>query len=186
MIVAMRPDSHRSRNIFLVGPMAAGKTTIGRMLADELGLIFKDSDREIEQRTGADIPWIFDMEGEAGFRERERAILEELTLETGVLLATGGGSIEMQENRRNLQSRGIVVFLDTSVELQLSRTKKDKKRPLLRTENREKVLRELNKIREPLYNEVADIRIFTGDSGSKKMVSVIMENLREEGYPIVI
>jgi shikimate kinase len=164
--------------------MAAGKTTIGRMLAEELGLVFKDSDREIEHRTGADIPWIFDMEGEEGFRERERVVLAELTNESGILLATGGGSVELEENRRNLQSRGIVVFLDTSVDLQLARTRKDKTRPLLRTNNREKVLRELRAIRDPLYTEVADIRVFTGDSGSKKMVSVIIQNLIEQGYPV--
>jgi shikimate kinase len=164
--------------------MAAGKTTIGRMLAEELGLVFKDSDREIEHRTGADIPWIFDMEGEEGFRERERVVLAELTNESGILLATGGGSVELEENRRNLQSRGIVVFLDTSVDLQLARTRKDKTRPLLRTNNREKVLRELRAIRDPLYTEVAEIRVFTGDSGSKKMVSVIIQNLIEQGYPV--
>lgn len=186
MYTPMRPNSNRSRNVFLVGPMAAGKTTIGRMLADELGLVFKDSDREIELRTGADIPWIFDMEGEQGFRERERAVLDELTKESGILLATGGGSIEMEENRRNLQSRGVVVFLDTSVELQLARTRKDKNRPLLRTDNREQVLRELRARRDPLYNEVADIRVFTGDSGSKKMISIIIQNLIEQGYPAAI
>ncbi len=154
------------------------------MLADELGLVFKDTDREIEQRTGADIPWIFDMEGEQGFRERERAVLAELTNESGILLATGGGSIELEENRRNLKSRGIVVFLDTSIDLQLARTRKDKTRPLLRTDNREKVLRELRAVRDPLYNEVADIRVFTGDSGSKKMVSIIIQNLVEQGYRV--
>ena len=182
----MRPDSHRSRNIFLVGPMAAGKTTIGRMLADELGLTFKDSDSEIERRTGADIPWIFDMEGEEGFRERERQVLAELTTETGILLATGGGSIELEENRKNLRSRGIVIFLDTSIELQLARTKKDKKRPLLRTDDREKVLQDLKKKRDPLYAEVSDIKVFTGDSGSRKMISGILQSLREEGYPVIL
>ena len=166
--------------------MAAGKTTIGRMLANELGLTFKDTDREIEHRTGADIPWIFDMEGETGFRERERQILAELTTESGSVLATGGGSVELEENRRNLRSRGIVVFLDTSVELQLDRTRKDKKRPLLRTDDREKVLQELKLKRDPLYSEIADIRVFTGESGSRKMVSVILQSLRDEGYPVVL
>jgi shikimate kinase len=166
--------------------MAAGKTTIGRMLADELGLAFKDTDKEIENRTGADIPWIFDMEGEEGFRERERQVLAELTTESGILLATGGGTVELEENRRNLRSRGVVVFLDTSVELQLDRTRKDKNRPLLRTDDREKVLKELKLKRDPLYNEIADIRVFTGESGSRKMVSVILQNLRDEGYPVVL
>lgn len=166
--------------------MAAGKTTIGRMLANELGLTFKDTDREIEHRTGADIPWIFDVEGEQGFRERERKVLAELTTESGILLATGGGSVELEENRRNLRSRGVVVFLDTSVELQLDRTRKDKKRPLLRTDDREKVLKELKLKRDPLYREIADIRVFTGESGSRKMVSVILQSLRDEGYPVVL
>jgi len=166
--------------------MAAGKTTIGRMLADELGLAFKDTDKEIERRTGADIPWIFDMEGEEGFRERERQVLSELTTESGILLATGGGSVELEENRRNLRSRGVVVFLDTSVELQLDRTRKDKNRPLLRTDDREKVLNELKSKRDPLYNEIADVRVFTGESGSRKMVSVILQSLRNEGYPVVL
>lgn len=166
--------------------MAAGKTTIGRMLANELGLTFKDTDREIEHRTGADIPWIFDVEGEQGFRERERKVLAELTTESGILLATGGGSVELEENRRNLRSRGVVVFLDTSVELQLNRTRKDKKRPLLRTDDREKVLKELKVKRDPLYREIADIRVFTGESGSRKMVSVILQSLRDEGYPVVL
>jgi shikimate kinase len=182
----MKPDSHRSRNIFLVGPMAAGKTTIGRMLADELDLAFKDTDKEIERRTGADIPWIFDMEGEEGFRERERQVLAELTTGSGILLATGGGSVELEENRRNLRSRGVVVFLDTSVELQLDRTRKDKNRPLLRTDDREKVLNDLKLKRDPLYKEIADIRVFTGESGSRKMVSVILQNLRNEGYPVAL
>lgn len=166
--------------------MAAGKTTIGRMLADALGLAFKDTDKEIERRTGADIPWIFDMEGEEGFRERERQILEELTKESGILLATGGGSVELEENRKNLRSRGVVVFLDTSVELQLDRTRKDKNRPLLRTEDREKVLNELRCQRDPLYNEIADIKVFTGASGSRKMVSVILQSLKKEGYPVAL
>ncbi len=162
--------------------MAAGKTTIGRMLAAELGLTFKDTDREIERRTGADIPWIFDMEGEAGFRDRERQVLEELTMESGILLATGGGSIELEENRRNLRSRGYVVFLDTSVELQLDRTRKDKNRPLLRTDDRAKVLHELKAKRDPLYSEVADLRVFAGEGGSRKMVALILQSLQDEGY----
>ena len=166
--------------------MAAGKTTIGRMLADDLGLTFKDSDKEIEKRTGADIPWIFDVEGEEGFREREKQVIEELTKESGILLATGGGAVELEENRRHLQARGVVVFLDTSVELQMDRTRKDKSRPLLLTDDRETVLIELREKRDPLYSEIADIRVFTGDSGSRKMVSVILKSLQEEGYPVVL
>lgn len=177
----MQLAGNYSRNIFLVGPMGAGKTTIGRLLASELRLTFKDSDKEIEARTGADIPWIFDVEGEAGFRQREIAVIDELTKLTGILLATGGGSVVMQENRRCLQSRGTVVFLDTSIELQLRRTQKDKNRPLLQGDDPEAMLRQLEQERQPLYKEIADINVFVGDSGSKRTVTQIMDRLAQEG-----
>ncbi len=177
----MQLAGNYSRNIFLVGPMGAGKTTIGRMLASELRLTFKDSDKEIEARTGADIPWIFDVEGEEGFRQREIAVIDELTKLTGILLATGGGSVVMEENRRCLQSRGTVVFLDTSIELQLRRTQKDKSRPLLQGDDPEAMLRQLKAERHPLYKEIADINVFVGDSGSKRTVTQIMDRLARDG-----
>ncbi|MBD3647859.1 MAG: shikimate kinase AroK [Pseudomonadales bacterium] len=178
----MESPADRSRNIFLVGPMGVGKTTIGRLLSQELGLEFFDSDQEIEKRAGADIAWIFDVEGEEGFRIRESSVLDDLTLRSGVLIATGGGSILEESNRRMLRSRGTVVFLDTSLEIQLRRTERDKKRPLLQNVDHEKVLAELKAARDPLYNEVADVRVFAGDSGSRKTVSIILEQLKDHGY----
>lgn len=143
-------------SVILVGPMGAGKSTIGRQLAQILHYEFVDSDHEIEARTGADIPWIFDVEGEEGFRRREEAVIDELTQRSGIVLATGGGAVTREANRRAISARGIVVYLKTSVEQQLARTAKDRKRPLLQKAEPRKVLTELMKVREPLYLEVAD------------------------------
>ncbi len=162
--------------------MGVGKTTIGKLLAQELGLEFYDSDQEIERRAGADIGWIFDVEGEQGFRAREANVISELTSMSGVLVATGGGAVLDAENRRRLRSRGIVIFLDTSLEIQMRRTERDKKRPLLQNVDQEKVLARLKAERDPVYNEVADIRVFVGDSSSRKTVSLILEKLREHGH----
>lgn len=150
-----------SGNIFLIGPMGVGKTTIGRVLADLLELEFFDSDREIEASTGADIPWIFDVEGESGFRLRETRMIEQLTEKQNIVLATGGGAVLAQENREWLGERGIVVYLKASINQQLERTGRDKSRPLLQTPDPEKKIRELMKIRDPLYCEIADIVIET-------------------------
>ena len=165
------------RNVFLVGPMGAGKSTIGRLLAKELKLPFKDSDREIEARTGADIPWIFDVEGEEGFREREEAMIAELVTEQGVVLATGGGVVMRPANRKALQANGFVVYLCTSVEQQLQRTAKDRQRPLLQTADPEQVLRELMARRDPLYREIADMVIETDQRGPKVVVNTIVRQL---------
>jgi shikimate kinase len=116
----------KNHNVFLVGLMAVGKTTVGRLLADELALPFFDSDRVVEEKAGADIAWIFDVEGEAGFRERECQVVDELTLRDGVVLATGGGVVLREENRRNLSTRGIVVFLDSPIEKLVERTRHDR------------------------------------------------------------
>lgn len=178
----MESLADRSRNIFLIGPMGVGKTTIGKMLAAELGLEFHDSDQEIERRAGADVAWIFDVEGEEGFRARETSVMDDLTSRTGVLIATGGGSVLDPNNRRFLQSRGTVIFLDTSLEIQLRRTERDKKRPLLRNVDHEEVLTKLKADRDPIYNEMADVRIFVGDRGSNKTVSMILDELKEHGY----
>ncbi len=172
----------KSKNLFLVGPMAVGKTTIGRLLARELSLKFIDSDQEIERKAGAAISWIFDVEGEDRFRERETNVIEELTLREGVLLATGGGSVLRAENRKCLQSRGVVVFLDTSLETQIKRTEKDKKRPLLINQDHRSVLSALKDAREPLYTEIADFRIFVGDSNSRKTVSNILRQLQANDF----
>ena len=168
------------RNVFLVGPMGAGKSTIGRLLAKELHYPFKDSDREIEARTGADIPWIFDVEGEEGFRQREEAMIAELVQERGIVLATGGGVVMREANRRALASNGLVVYLRTSVEQQLQRTAKDRQRPLLQTADPEKVLRELMERREPLYREIAHLVIDTDQRGPKVVVNTIIAQLGRE------
>lgn len=168
----------KGKNLYLVGPMAVGKTTIGKMLAKELGLEFIDTDQEIERRAGADIPWIFDVEGEARFRERESRVLEDLTSLQGVLLSTGGGTVTSAENRALLCQRGTVVYLDTTVETQLKRTGKDKKRPLLQTDDPREVLIRLKEVRAPMYEEVADIKVFVGDRGSRRTVNQIIGDLK--------
>ncbi|MGE8449805.1 MAG: shikimate kinase AroK [Pseudomonadales bacterium] len=167
------------RNVILVGPMGAGKSTIGRLLAKELRLPFKDSDKEIEQRTGADIPWIFDVEGEQGFREREQAVIAELSRQDGLVLATGGGAVMRPENRRALHAGGRVVYLHTSVEQQIDRTSRDRNRPLLRAANPAQVLRDLMAVRDPLYREVADIIIETDERPPRMVVQEILSRLED-------
>lgn len=148
-------------SLFLTGPMGAGKSTIGRQLARRLKLPFHDSDQEIEQRTGVDIALIFELEGEAGFRKREKAVIDELTQLPNIILATGGGAILDPENRQHLTSRGTVIYLHASVAQQLRRTGRDRNRPLLQTANPRATLEQLMAIREPLYREAANIIIDT-------------------------
>lgn len=164
------------RNIFLVGPMGAGKSTIGRQLAQNLGMDFVDSDGEIEQRAGADISWIFDLEGEDGFRKREERILNELTQRQGIVLSTGGGAVLSKENRNHLSARGIVIYLETTVDKQFERTQRDKKRPLLQgVKDTRKVLEDLAKERNPLYEEIADIVLSTDEQSAKVMANQIVD-----------
>lgn len=165
------------RNLILIGPMGAGKSTIGRLLAKELRLPFKDSDKEIEQRTGADIPWIFDVEGEQGFREREQAVIEDLCAVDGLVLATGGGAVMRAENRAALRAGGRVVYLHASVEQQIDRTSRDRNRPLLRAANPGKVLADLFAIRDPLYREIADVVIETDERAPRLVVQEILDRL---------
>ncbi|MBV2133549.1 shikimate kinase AroK [Pseudomonas sp. MAP12] len=167
------------RNLILVGPMGAGKSTIGRLLAKELHLPFKDSDKEIEVRTGADIPWIFDVEGEQGFREREQAVIVDLCQEDGLVLATGGGAVLRQANREALRAGGRVVYLHTSVEQQLERTARDRNRPLLRAANPEQVLRDLMATRDPLYREIADVIIETDQRPPRMVVQEVLSRLEQ-------
>jgi shikimate kinase len=162
------------RNIFLIGPMGAGKSTIGRQLAQMLHLDFLDSDSEIERKTGADIAWVFDVEGEEGFRNREQEMLDELTKKHGIVLATGGGAVIRQENRTHLSARGIVVYLKTSVQKQLARTLKDKRRPLLQTDDPQSVLETLAENRNALYEEAADYIIETDEQSAKVVASQII------------
>ncbi len=166
----------QKRNIYLVGPMGAGKSTIGRVLAAELRLSFRDSDRVIEERTGADIPWIFDMEGEEGFRERESAVLTELSQEQDVVIATGGGIILRSQNRQIMQSSGHVCYLTASIEQLVERTARDKKRPLLQVENPRQKIIDLLALRDPLYREAADFIINT-DRRSPKLVAQEISSL---------
>jgi len=165
-------------NIYLVGPMGSGKTTIGQRLARKLGLAFYDSDQEIEARTGASVNLIFDIEGEAGFRERERQVLAELTAQRGVLLATGGGTVVSPENRKLLGSTGIVVYLRTSVRQQLERLRRDRSRPLLQTRNKEHKLKELAEQRDPLYEELADLVFPSRSRNIDSAVDQILEAIR--------
>lgn len=150
--------------------MGAGKTTVGKLLADELGLEFLDSDKEIEDRTGADIGWIFDVEGETGFRKREAAMIDELTARSGVLVATGGGAVLLEDNRKRLVSRGTVIYLNAPLEQQIERTSRDRARPLLRDGEPGDVLAALQEDRGPLYQEVADFT-FTADRRSAKALA---------------
>lgn len=164
------------RNIFLIGPMGAGKSTIGRQLAQQLHMEFIDSDNEIEQRSGADISWIFDLEGEQGFRKREERIINELTQRQGIVLSTGGGAVLSKDTRNHLSARGIVIYLETTVDKQFERTQRDKKRPLLQdADDPRQVLEDLAKIRNPLYEEIADIILPTDEQSAKLMANQIIE-----------
>jgi shikimate kinase len=158
--------------------MGAGKSTIGRLLSQELKLEFLDSDKEIESRAGADIPWIFDVEGEEGFRDREQAVILELTQKPDIVLSTGGGAILRNENRTALSAAGTVVYLQTSIEQQLERTSRDKNRPLLQTDNPRAVLESLMAVRHPLYMDAADMIIKTDHRHPKTVANEIVRQLR--------
>lgn len=166
------------QNLILVGPMGAGKSTIGRLLAKELRLPFRDSDKEIEQRTGASIPLIFDVEGEQGFREREHAAIADLCTLDGVVLATGGGAVLRDDNRSALRAGGRVVYLCTSVEQQLERTSRDRNRPLLQAPDPRAVLETLMATRDPLYREIADVVVETDERPPRLVVMEILDRLR--------
>ena len=164
--------------VFLVGPMGAGKTTIGKYLSQRLNLDFADTDSEIEKRTGADIPWIFDVEGEEGFRNREQQVVEEMTLWDNVLLATGGGVVVRPENRRVLGARGFVIYLHASVEEQVRRTHRDRRRPLLQDGDPEEVLRALMVQRDEYYREIADHVINTDDASPRAVAQRLVRELQ--------
>jgi 3-dehydroquinate synthase len=170
----------KNNNIFLVGLMGAGKTTIGRLLARRLDMTFIDSDHEIEARTGATIPWIFEIEGEASFRRREADVIRELTASRGIVLATGGGAVLDPASRALLAERGTVIYLRASVSSILQRTAHDKNRPLLQTADPRRKLEDLTAQREPLYREIADIVIDTGRPNVQSMVQTILDQLAEQ------
>jgi shikimate kinase len=158
--------------------MGAGKTTIGKYLAQHLKLQFADTDSEVEERTGADIPWIFDVEGEEGFRDREQQVVEEMTGWDNLVLATGGGVVLRPENRRALGGRGFVVYLYASVEEQVRRTRRDQRRPLLQKGDPEQVLRTLMEIRDPLYREIADHIIETDGCSPRTVAQRLVRELQ--------
>ncbi|HKB83788.1 MAG TPA: shikimate kinase AroK, partial [Burkholderiales bacterium] len=157
-------------SIFLVGMMGAGKTSVGRVLAKRLNKVFYDSDHVIEERTGVKIPVIFEIEGEPGFRQRESAVLDELTALHEVVLATGGGAVLAVENRERLRARGTVVYLRATVKDLLNRTRHDKNRPLLQTADPRARLNDLYEMRDPLYREVAHVTI---DTGSQSLTTLV-------------
>ncbi|MEW5966302.1 MAG: shikimate kinase [Pseudomonadota bacterium] len=160
-------------NLFLVGLMGAGKTTVGRLLAKHYGCRFVDSDHEIEARTGVKIPVIFEIEGEAGFRKREEAMIAELTAQSGIVLASGGGAVLSAANRARLRDNGLVIYLRGTPEHLHERTRQDRNRPLLQTENPLEKLRELYRVRDPLYREVADLVVDTGRQGVTGMTRTL-------------
>jgi shikimate kinase len=163
-------------SLFLTGPMGAGKSTIGRQLSKQLKMAFYDSDREIETRTGVDIPLIFELEGESGFRKRERIVIDELTSLPNIVLATGGGAILDADNREHLSERGVVIYLHASINQQLARTKHDRNRPLLQTDNPRQRLQDLMHQRDPLYREIADLVI---DTDGKRVMAVVNQIIRK-------
>ena len=168
-------NSRKPSNIFLIGPMGAGKTTIGRQLARELKMPFFDSDRVIEEHTGANIPLIFDLEGEEGFRKREQSAIDELTRMDNIVLATGGGAVLRQQNRKYLAERGTTFYLYSDLESLLERTLKDKNRPLLHgEESPEIILKRLMDERDPLYRQAADHIIDTGNSSIRGVIKAII------------
>ena len=165
-------------NLLFIGPTGAGKTTVGKRVASQLGLEFLDVDQEIERQTGADISLIFDIEGEAGFRKRETAMIDQLTRRNGIVLATGAGAVLADENRRLLSSRGFVIYLATPVQRQIQRLQRDKRRPLLQAANREEVLSEMAATRNPLYESLADLVVYSEAVSVRAMAQRVLNKLQ--------
>ena len=174
-------DMHVERNIYLIGPMGSGKTAVGRRLAALLGLEFFDSDAEIEKRTGVDIRYIFEKEGEARFRERERDVIADLTARRGVVVATGGGAVLDPTTRGRLAATGTVIYLQANVEAQLKRTQATRNRPLLLDEDPKSVLERLMAIRRPLYEEIADLTVDTSGRQVRSVATNVAELLAARG-----
>ena len=166
-------------NIFLVGLMGAGKTSVGRLLAKRLGKKFYDCDHEIERRTGVKIPVIFEIEGEAGFRVREATVVRELSALDDIVLATGGGAVLREDNRRVLSAGGTVVYLRASLDDLWQRTRHDRNRPLLRTPGPRAKLEELFEQRDPLYREIATVIIDTGNQSLGNLATRLEQRLRD-------
>lgn len=169
----------KHKNIFLIGPMGAGKSSVGKYLAEKLHMDFYDTDEEIEKSTGVDIGWIFDVEGEEGFRRREEAVVSDLVTRSNVVLATGGGTITSTLSRKLLSENGIVVYLKVSLELQHTRTLNESRRPLLRVPNREEVLEQLRLERDHLYEEIATFSVHTDKRSVRVVAANIVKKLEE-------
>ncbi len=167
------------RNIILIGPMGSGKSTIGNIIAKRLRREFQDSDHFIEERTGVDIARIFDIEGEQGFRDRESNALAELLSQNGRVIATGGGSVLREENQKLLKQKGFIIFLDTSVNQQMQRLSRDKKRPLLQTDNPRERLEALFEERRPIYLDLADLAVKTDKRVARRLAADIINQLPE-------
>ena len=166
-------------NIILIGPMGSGKTSTGRMLAKEMGYAFADTDEEVTKRTGVSIAYIFDVEGEEGFRKRESLALKECLNDNNTVLSTGGGIVLSKENRDLLQDRGKVVYLQTSIRFQVKRTASTNNRPLLQNKDPEETLEKLMLTRAPLYEEIADITIMTDNKSLQEMSKEIQRAINE-------
>jgi shikimate kinase len=165
------------RNLILIGPMGAGKTTVGKQLAKQFGMDFVDSDHEIEERTGVSITTIFDIEGEEGFRKRETRMLKDLCERENIVMATGGGAILSEENRKMLRRAGTVIYLNASLDAQVNRTRNRKSRPLLTEDDPREQLRELMTVREPLYRQEADVIVESGDRSVSNVTREIVQKL---------
>ena len=163
------------QSVFIVGMMGSGKSTVGRRLADLMGLDFVDADSVIEERAGADISWIFDVEGEDGFRQREEQVLDALSQRPGIVLATGGGAVLREVNRRRLHERGVVVYLRGSVDIIVARTRQDRRRPLLQGVDAQQRLADLLEQRRPLYQEVAHLAVDTDDGSAQRVAERVLE-----------
>lgn len=166
-----------SGNIFLVGMMGAGKTTVGKLLAQQLGKVFVDSDEEIQQRTGVTIPHIFDIEGEAGFRQREASVIQDLVLLDNIVLATGGGTVLNEHSRVALCCNGIVVYLKSTIHDLWQRTRHDRNRPLLQTADPHTKLKNMYEQRDPLYAQVANLVMLTGKQSAQSLVLHLQQEL---------
>lgn len=164
--------------IFIVGPVASGKSVIGKKLAQTLAVNFVDTDKEIEKNAGVDISWIFEVEGEEGFRKREEKLLKEVSKKENSVISTGGGTIIGKQNRELMTSKGKIVYLEASIQEQLERTLKDKSRPLLNKGNKEETLISLKERREHLYKEIADITIKQEGKSHNKIVQEIIGKLK--------